>query len=163
MNKWQSQCYKGVFSQGELLTSEYLKRVIEEDKPFSLMVSTNYMDGTSDPDQETHWVCIYSDNKGSCDYYDSYAIPPFQKDITHFFDLIKEGGTVNMVSQPLQNPLDIGSTTCGFHCVLFLIMREYKKITADLIHTVYPQQGKDVHVNDIYATTFCESLLNNKK
>ena len=120
------------------------------------------MDGTSDPDQETHWVCIYSDNKGSCDYYDSYAIPPFQKDITHFFDLIKEGGTVNMVSQPLQNPLDIGSTTCGFHCVLFLIMREYKKITADRIHTVYPQQGQDVHVNDIYTITFYESLLNTK-
>ena len=36
MNKWESKCYKGVFSQGELLTSEYLKRVIEEDKPFSL-------------------------------------------------------------------------------------------------------------------------------
>ena len=25
------------------------------------------------------------------------------------------------------------------------------------------QEDQDVHVNDIYATTFCESLLNNKK
>ena len=160
MNKWKSQCYKGVFSQGELLTSEYLKRVIEEDKPFSLMVSTNYMDGTSDPDQETHWVCIYSDNKGSCDYFDSYAIPPIQEDIVHFLDLIKEGGSVTTNTTALQRMEDKQSRTCGFHCVLFLIMREYKHIGADQIYAVYPQEGQDIHQNDVYATTFYEALLN---
>ena len=120
------------------------------------------MDGTSDPDQETHWVCIYSYNKGSFDYYDSYAIPPVQEDIVHFLDLIKEGGSAKTSNVPLQHMEDTQSKTCGFHCVLFLIMREYKKMLADQIHTIYPQQGQDLHVNDVYATTFCESLLNKK-
>ena len=103
MTKWQSQHYKGVFHQGELMTNSYLKQVIEQNKPFSLLISTNYMNNAAnDPDSETHWVCVYSDNKGSCDYFDSYAIPPVQKDIVHFLDLIKEGDNVNTNTVALQ-------------------------------------------------------------
>ena len=141
------------------MTHPYLKQIIKEDKPFSILVSTNYIEGTTDPDQENHWVCLFSDNKGSCDYFDSYGLTPIQQSLWDFIELIKEGGTVRMQSKRLQDPLDHQSKTCGFHCVVFLLMREHKKIGADEIYKVYPDNGKDTHKNDVYAATLSESLF----
>ena len=160
MQKWQSQHYKGVFHQRELMKSGYLKELIARDKPFSIVISTNYMSNApNDPENEPHWIAVYSNNRGECDYFDSYAIPPIQEDIVHFLDMIKEGGSVHTNEVALQSLID-GSRSCGFHCVVFLVMREYKKIKADEIHKVYPNMGQETHNNDIYATFFTEALLN---
>ena len=159
MNKWNTDCYKGFFGQSELKTHPYLKQIIQEDKPFSLLISTNYIEGTTDPDQESHWVGLFLDNKGSCDYFDSYGLPPIQQSLWDFIERLKEGGTVRMQSKRLQDPLDQESKTCGFHCVVFLLMREHKKIKADEIYKVYLEQGENTHKNDVYAATLCESLF----
>ena len=87
-------------------------------------------------------------------------VEDIQEDIVHFLDLIKEGGSVTTNTTALQRMEDKQSRTCGFHCVLFLIMREYKQIGADQIYTVHPQEGQEIHQNDVYATTFYEALLN---
>ena len=159
LSKWNSDCYKGYFSQSELKSSPYLKQLIKDNKPFSILISTNYIEGTKDPDKEGHWVCLFSDNQGSCDYFDSYSLPPLQQSIWDFIERVKEGGAVRINDKQLQDPVDQKSNTCGFHCVVFLLMREHKKTTADQIYTVYPEQGANNHKNDVYAATLCESLF----
>ena len=159
-----SHCFLGAYSQRDLvedqsLLKEVMKR-LEADQPLSLMVSTNYEDRETPPGEQTHWVCLYMDGQGECDYFDSYGIPPIQKDILQFLDCAREGaGCVHANQTELQDIWDQDSRTCGFHCVYYLMNREFKGYKADEIYRTYPNNGRNTHSNDVHATLFCENLI----
>ena len=60
-----------------------------------------------------HWVGIYVSPKGEGEYFDSYGLPPLQKDIKNYMEeQCPSGWKYNPFA--LQ---DAKSFTCGYYCV----------------------------------------------
>ena len=61
----------------------------------------------------SHWVATYVKN-GIINYFDSFAMPPFQEIVNH---ARKENLTLSHQNNQVQN---ITTTTCGYFCLYFL-------------------------------------------
>lgn len=73
---------------------------------------------TSDKPGE-HWVAIFKDGLGCCEYFDSYGLPPLHLE---FFDFIARNTSFNFNwnRQLLQC---IECVTCGYYCVEYIKLR----------------------------------------
>lgn len=82
--------------------------------PHSLIANTDESD-----EEGTHWVCIYVDETGRGDYFDSYALGPlFYEFISYLEKNTKRGFSWNKV--PLQCDTCV---TCGEYCCAYLFLR----------------------------------------
>ena len=90
----------GVFGKNELKATSY---------PFCLISNeSNY--GT----KGTHWVALYFDVAGNCDYFDSYGQLP-KKEIQDFMN--KHAKSIQVNTKQFQS---IDSDVCGQYCIYFL-------------------------------------------
>jgi hypothetical protein len=98
-------CFKGVFPSDMLPYKASL--------PINIIVNTDpsHMPGE-------HWVSISINKNGIGEYFDSFGLPPFKRDIIDFLEKKCEKWSYNQYS--LQN---IKSNTCGHYCVLNVIYR----------------------------------------
>ena len=95
--------FAGVFSRDKLPKHRLRKR------PLLFVVNTDHSDGPGE-----HWVCIYLDPFSGAEYFDSFGIPPYHREIITF--LCKNSKRYVYNSVVLQGPF---SQTCGHYCVYY--------------------------------------------
>ena len=93
----------GVFGKNELKAASYHFCLISNESDF----------GT----KGTHWVALYFDGVGTCDYFDSYGQPP-KKEIQEFMNKHAKNIQVSMTQFP-----SIDSDVRGQYCIYFLTKR----------------------------------------
>ncbi len=109
-------------------------------KPCSLIVNT---DESSKPGE--HWIALFITKNGYLEYFDSYGIKPFKKEIFQFIK--KHQMKLIFNKKKIQNSLSIN---CGKFCLLFVLLRTrgftMKKIIRFFVNTKY----NDLLINKIY-------------
>ena len=89
----------------------------------------------------THWVAIFRDHDGFCEYFDPYGIPPQFDEFTEF---LSNNSTIGIrVSQ--QQLQCVECVTCGYYCVEYIKFRCNGFSLNDLLHSF----TLDPYVNDI--------------
>ena len=74
---------------------------------------------TDDSDEPgEHWIALYLDADGRCDYFCSYGLPPRHAAFRTFLNEHCSDWTHN--TKRLQSPL---SNVCGQYCVAFVLLR----------------------------------------
>ncbi len=100
-------------------------------KPCSLIVNT---DESSKPGE--HWIALFITRNGSLEYFDSYGIKPFKKEIYQFIK--KHQMKLIYNKKIIQNSLSIN---CGKFCLLFVLLRSrgftMKKIVKFFVNKKY--------------------------
>ena len=97
----------GVFSRDKI------PKISNKNYPCSYVVNT---DNSKQPGE--HWLAVYYDENGDCDFFDSLAFNPKFYGITK--QLTKSANTLTFLTYPIQS---IFSQYCGFYCVLFILFR----------------------------------------
>lgn len=99
-------CYQGVYALNKI---PKLKKL-----PCAIIINT---DPSSKPGQ--HWVSVMIDEEGNGEYFDSFGVQPYLKEIIHYLDnSCSNGWCYNPIA--LQSTF---STTCGHYCVLYVMLR----------------------------------------
>jgi hypothetical protein len=97
----------GVFSRDKM------PNITKKDFPCSMVVNT---DTSKQPG--THWLAIYYDKNGNCNFFDSMALSP------EFYNLkdtlIKPAQSIKFSTFPIQS---FYSDFCGLYCVLFILFK----------------------------------------
>ena len=100
----------------------------------------------------THWVAIYFDVYGNCDFFDSYGGMPAH-DITRFIDKHTDS-RVKMNRKQLQS---YTSDVCGQYCIYFLSKRITEKRPMEKILAIFEEDNKlqnDCHVLEYVHNKF---------
>ena len=97
-----------------------------------------------------HWICMFFTNDGREEYFDSYGLPPRQREFVYF--LQSNCATWNFNDKTFQSPL---SNVCGQYCVVYLLHR-CRGITAK---TTVNSFGKDLVNNDCRVFDFVNSCM----
>ena len=97
--------------------------------PVSLVVNT---DPVTKPG--THWLALYMATPHSCEYFDSYGLPPFLLPIMRLMQKYKN---VYFNKTTVQSPM---SDACGEFCICFILarsvghsMRQFLQMFADTL------------------------------
>ena len=89
----------------------------------------------------THWVAMFRDNNGFCEYFDPYGIPPLLDEFTEF---LSNNSTIGIrVSQ--QQLQCVQCVTCGYYCVEYIKFRCNGFTLNNLLHSF----TLDPYVNEI--------------
>ena len=127
----------GVFGKNELKATSY---------PFCLISNeSNY--GT----KGTHWVALYFDVAGNCDYFDSYGQPP-KKEIQDFMN--KHAKSIQVNTKQFQS---IDSDVCGQYCIYFLTKRALHHSMHEILSVFNENRHNE---NDVYVLDFIHNKFN---
>lgn len=112
--------YKHHGFQGAISADQIGDLVPKEKMSFIMNKSPSYAPGS-------HWIAVNIDSKGdkSIEYFDPLADEPdkrFFKDVKHLVDKLKPETYLKMKINRIKEQ-DEKSSTCGFHCVKFLLNR----------------------------------------
>src|SRR5437868_7173964 len=88
-----------------------------------------------------HWVAIYRDKDGYCEYFDHYGIPPLYNE---FMDFLTTNSTIG-VRWSHQQLQCVDCVTCGFYCVEYIKFRCNGFTLSDLLHSF----TLDPYINDV--------------
>ena len=121
----------GVFGKNELKMTSY---------PFCL-ISNESTYGT----KGTHWVALYFDVAGNCDYFDSYGQPP-KKEIQDFMN--KHTKSIQANTKQFQR---IDSDGCGKYCIYFLTRRALQHKMHEIVSLFNENRHNE---NDVYFLDF---------
>lgn len=88
----------------------------------------------------SHWVALYIDIYGNAYYFDSFGVPPKNKDIIFFIRLHAKKIKIN--DKQLQH---ISSTKCGQFCCGFIVTVLTKKPISNFVSKF----SSNLYVNDI--------------
>ena len=91
--------------------------------PSSLVLNTDTLDGPGE-----HWLAIYFDKNKNCTFFDSFGRRPesfgLEKYLQHY------SWNVEYNTTRLQGLL---STTCGFYCIYFILLKSREFSLMDII------------------------------
>lgn len=97
----------------------------------------------------SHWVCLYlSGNR--VEYFDSYGLPPFSKNIKVFID--KNSKDIHYNQRRYQ---DFNTDVCGQYCVYFLHERHRRGPMA--LDRLFPENWKPKQTDRIVFNWFNQS------
>jgi len=68
-----------------------------------------------------HWLCVFYDKNGCCDFFDSYGMPPENFNMKSYLNATSNSWKYN--KQRIQGE----SMYCGHYCILFLLFRVRSK------------------------------------
>ena len=91
--------------------------------------------------QGQHWVAIYKDDYGNCEYFDPYGMPPYINEFIEFLSNNCEN-IINWSGRQLQC---IDCITCGYYCVEYMKYRCNGYSLCD----VYNSFTNNPYINDI--------------
>lgn len=92
----------------------------------------------------SHWVSLYFDNAGNCEYFDSYGRKP--SELKSYIENNCETYVYN--NKQLQNA---HTTVCGQMCIYFLVWRARGFSFKEIINSM---------INDEFVTGFVNGLFN---
>ncbi len=130
--------FHGVFGKDEL------KNIKIDSLPYSIIVNEDDFVGGRGG---THWVAIYIDEGNRLDFYDSFGEKPKMKELTDFIRPFK------MNYNKVQVQAD-ESSTCGQHCIFFLIKRTQNVTISMLVNKYFNVNNK--LLNDLYVYRFVQ-------
>lgn len=93
----------------------------------------------------SHWVALYFSKSGTCDYFDSYGLPP-PKDLVQYLHSNAKRFTYN--NKQVQR---FFTSTCGQMCIYFLIWRSRGIPFSEIVKSI---------TNDEFITGFINALFN---
>ena len=123
--------FLGVFARDELPN---FRQVF----PQSLVANTDKHDQIG-----THWVCIYIDENGNGEYFDSYGLPPLHFDFIKYLENNSENFSWNKIALQCTT-----CVTCGEYCCAYIILRSAGITRKDFIKIFTTNQ----HKNDTLVT-----------
>ena len=136
-----SNIFKGVFGKNELAAipiPAYPFCIISNESDF----------GT----KGTHWVAIFFDKHGNCDYFDSYGQMPMPD--TEMFIKHYAKGIIQMNKRQIQS---LGSDVCGQYCIYYLSKRAVNQTMNQIISVFHEDRRRD---NDIYVLDYVHNKFN---
>jgi len=96
----------------------------------------------------THWVAVYFPHGGSVEYFDSYGLPPMEKDILEF--MRRNAASTRFNNVRLQGSK---SMVCGQYCVHFLHQRSLGYSLERLVNFFDMEYARN---DDKVSRWFCE-------
>lgn len=114
-------------------------------KPAALIVN---LDPSHEPG--SHWVCMYFDKRGNCDYFDSYGMKPNSMLETY---ILENASKFKCSSKVVQKPL---TSTCGQLCIYYLIWRARgvpMNMILDSLEKRYSDEFITGFVNNLFKVT----------
>jgi hypothetical protein len=115
--------FRGVYSRNNLPNKP---RVNE-----SIIVNYNRSDQSG-----SHWVCILNNSKNdNIEFYDSFAVSPGKE----LVDYMKKGG--KPIAYNSSQHQDMNAVTCGYWCILYILLRFRGHKQYDILHHFTPGQG----------------------
>lgn len=117
-DEYCGQLFKGVFARDQFVSARITF-------PGIYVCNTDKM---TQPGM--HWVAVYFDNKGKCDYFDSYGLPPLFNDLNHKIMSLDKYYVYN--NNRIQS---FDTNTCGIYCVLYALMRSRGETLSETIST----------------------------
>ena len=109
-------------------------------KPCSLIINT---DKSNKPGE--HWIALFITENGYLEYFDSYGIRPYKKEIYHFIKKHKLKLIYN--KKKIQNSL---STNCGKFCLLYLLLRTRRLRMNKILKFFVNNKNNDLLINKIF-------------
>lgn len=79
--------------------------------------------------QGSHWVCIYVDENGFGDYFDSYGLPPLAEEFVDYLNSNTNQWNWNKITLQCED-----CVTCGEYCCAYLILRNSGYNNQDFIN-----------------------------
>jgi hypothetical protein len=99
--------FLGVFSRDKI------PKISKSTLPCSMVINTHESDKPGE-----HWLALFYDANGNCDFFDSLAFSPNFYNFKQFFN--KNALKISFSNKPIQS---LFSDFCGYYCVLFLLFR----------------------------------------
>ena len=65
-----------------------------------------------------HWVAIYFEKNRSCEFFDSFGIPPDYYGLNKYIDRVSRSVTYNNIQ--LQ---EMNSSSCGYYCIYYILLK----------------------------------------
>jgi hypothetical protein len=155
-----SPSYVGcVEASGELDTDTRIVDRLAEGLPASALISTD-RPGASAKKTSGHWQVIYVQpgDHTKVQFFDSYGMMPTQPKVLEFLDRLcdKHKACYKWSKTEIQ---DTDSNACGYHCIYYILLRDYKKVSTEDMTEHYPAGASNKDKNDYCATLFCELML----
>ena len=104
----------------DLKTREYFSGVFARDQlptkvkwPSCMVINT---DKSNEPGE--HWLAVYYDKDGNCDFFDSYGNSPSKFNLKKYFETTSI--SINYNNKKIQG---FFSDYCGHYCLIFLYLR----------------------------------------
>jgi hypothetical protein len=130
------------FLKADDYSYKHFKSVLPRDKlpskrkfPAAYVINTQ---GSSHPGE--HWLAIYYDKNGNCDFFDSFGIAPSFYGLVDFLN--KTSNKWNYNNKQVQSLM---SEFCGYYCTYFILLR-CRNIPMDIILKFFDR--KDFFKND---------------
>jgi hypothetical protein len=123
-------------------------------KPAAFIVNTDKQDS---PGQ--HWVAMYIDNIGNCEYFDSYGIPPYIPDHINF--IRKHGKRSVVYNKSSLQGLD--SSVCGHYACMY-VLGKANNINVNsfaIAMNVGTTYDNDAHIIILFMRYFSNTLYSN--
>lgn len=134
-----SKIFKGVFASDCLPSKVKL--------PFACIINLS-----SSTQFGSHWVSLYIDENGRCEYMDSYGLKPKVKYIIYFIKIHSKTLSINNIQ--LQH---VASNTCGKYAAIFLLY----KINGGTINNFSKLFSKNTFINDLTINNYFKYYTQN--
>lgn len=128
-NNFSSKFFRGVYSVDKLPTKKM-------EKPSSFIINTDNSNGPG-----IHWVAIWMSKGKRIEYFDSFGLPPMNKEIIDFINI--NGKEYIFNNKQIQSN---NSKTCGKFCVIFILFRSRKISYSSFINLFF----KNKKLNEYY-------------
>lgn len=134
-----SKTFRGVFACDELrgINCREIKRN-RTSQSFIVNLDSSEKSGS-------HWVALYFDSNGQCDYFDSFGIYPIGSDIPRFISL--SSTTFRYNTKTLQ---ELSSSYCGFYSCFFILTRSRGISMPDIVNIF----SIDLEANDEFVYNY---------
>lgn len=104
----------------------------------------------------SHWVALYFIND-SCEYFDSYGLPPFLSDMmTKISNNCKE---IYWNQQPIQSE---NTTVCGQYCIMYILLRA-RNYSMNEIANIFSPNNLELndHIINEFVMLHFKSMVDN--
>jgi hypothetical protein len=122
--------------------SNFLGTFARDNLPYRIRNNTGLIVNTDPKDKPgEHWVAIFKDKSGYCEYFDPFGLPPL---FAEFIQFLNENSSIGIKWSQIQLQC-VECITCGYYCVEYIKFRCNNFSLMDLYHsfTINP------YINDI--------------
>ena len=142
--------FAGVYSMDNIDLNKIKDKLAKTKHAASCIVNT------SDANEKgEHWVAIHISSSGRAEYFDSYGLPPIQRQVQQLCYLLATEYDWN--DQPVQDIMDESSVACGYHALFYLYAKQCQPEMklGDIISKYY--SSNNARTNDLFAICFIEN------